>query len=110
MKIVSVSDNDTNMMFQLMGIESYLINEDDFESFKRDFEKILQIPDLGIILLNEQYLVRYQAYIREIKLKRLPIIVEVPNIRGTLSQSYYESFMQKMLNLDFLNTTKPLLD
>lgn len=108
MKIVSVSDIDTNIMFQLMGIESYILNEDNFDSFKKDFEKILQIPDLGVILLNEQYLVRYQSYFKEIKMKRLPLIVEIPNIQGSLSQDYYENFIQKMLNLDFLTTTKTL--
>jgi vacuolar-type H+-ATPase subunit F/Vma7 len=108
MKIISVSDPDTNIMFELMGIDSYALDEEDLDLFKREFEKILHIPDLGVILLNEQYLVRFQAYFKEIKLNRLPIIVEIPNIRSTLNQDYYENFIQKMLNLDFLSATTKL--
>ena len=61
---------------------------------------------MGIIIINEQYLIRYREYFKEIKAQRLPIIVEIPNIEGALSQQYFESFIKTLLGLDYISKAR----
>lgn len=106
MNIIAVADEDTNILFQLLGIESILIKTQEFAAFKQEFDRILKIPNVGIIIINEQFLIRYRDYFREIKARKLPIIVEVPNIEGELSQQYFESFIKALLGLEYISKSK----
>lgn len=106
MKIIAIIDEDANILFQLMGIETMILQADDLPSFRRDFDPLLQKPEIGIIIINEQYLIRFKEYFREIKTRKYPLIVEVPNFEKVLSQNYYENFIRNLLNLDFLAQTE----
>lgn len=102
MKIIAVVDEDANLLFQMLGIDTVMINADNLDSFRSEFDKLLQIHDLGVIIMNEQYLIRFKEYFRDIKSRKFPLIVEVPNFSKTLSQEYFETFIRNMLNLEFL--------
>jgi vacuolar-type H+-ATPase subunit F/Vma7 len=102
MKIVAVSDEDTNSLFQLIGIDAITINTSSAAEFKTEFNKILEKPDVGLIIVNDQYFVRYADYFKELKYRNTPLIVEVPGLHGTLNPDYFESVVKKMLGLEVL--------
>jgi vacuolar-type H+-ATPase subunit F/Vma7 len=106
LNIIAVADEDTNILFQLLGIESFLIKSQDIAEFKKEFDQIIKIPNVGIIIINEQFLIRYRDYFKEIKTQKLPIIVEIPNIEGALSQQYFESFIKTLLGLEYVSKAR----
>ena len=99
MKIISISDEDTNIMFQLIGIQGYIITTNEPDLFKEEFDKILEDPEIGLILMNEKYLVRQEKYFKKLKLKKLPIIVEIPDLKAPFKEKYFRHIIEQFLGL-----------
>jgi vacuolar-type H+-ATPase subunit F/Vma7 len=101
MKIICVADEDTNLMFQLLGIESICIDSEDPDKFIEEFTKILMDKDIGLILIKERYLINQKKFFKTIKNQRLPCIVEIPDIVNPLPEDYFENFIKKYLEIPF---------
>jgi len=99
MKIVSVGDEHLTLMFGLIGITGYKITTDDSDEFKEQFDKILRDKDIGLIIMSEKFLIRFKDYFKTLKARKTPIIIEVPDIRGSLEFEYFQKFIQKYIGL-----------
>jgi vacuolar-type H+-ATPase subunit F/Vma7 len=99
MKIMCVGDNDMCTMFQLLGIEGKNIDSNNSDTFKTEFNELLKDINLGLIIISEKYLIRYPDYFKVVKLRKTPIIVDIPDLKNPLETSYFEAFMKKHLNL-----------
>ncbi len=99
MKIVAVTDEHMNLMFQLVGVETLTIKDPDPEVFEEKFEELFEQEDLGIIIITEQLLMRHRDFLKEFKMKDKPIIVEVPKLIGPLKEEYFENFIKKYIGL-----------
>ncbi len=86
-------------MMQLIGIEGYLISTDVPNQFYREFDKILLDKSIGLILLDEKYLLRYKEYFKHLKLQNIPIIVEIPDLKAPLDKEYFRHLLEQYLNL-----------
>ena len=101
MKIICVADEDTNLMFQLMGIESRYIDPNDDNIFLEEFSKLLKDKEIGLIITKEQYVITHKKFFKTIKSERLPLIVEIPDILNPLAEDYFENFIKKYLEIPF---------
>ncbi|MHA1776498.1 MAG: hypothetical protein DRO88_04035 [Promethearchaeia archaeon] len=99
MNIICIADEDTNIMFGLIGIQGFILPEIDFQAFKSKFEEILANKSIDMILMNEKYLLRFKNYFKNIKGQKYPIIVEIPDIRAPLEGRYFKDFITKYLGL-----------
>jgi len=99
MKIVSVGDEHLNLMFGLIGIEGYKITVSDKDELKEQFDEILKDKDIGLIIISEKFLIQFKDYFKTLKARKVPIIIEVPDIKGTLDFDYFQQFIQKYIGL-----------
>ena len=99
MKIISVAEEDTNVMFGLLGIQGYEIKAQNSREFQIQFDKILQDETIGVILLNEKYLIRFKDYFRKIKIQKSPMIVEIPDMQSSLKDDYFQVLVEKFIGL-----------
>jgi len=99
MKIVSVGDEHLTLMFGLIGITGYEITTDDSDELKEQFDKILRDKDIGLIIISEKFLIRFKNYFKTLKARKTPIIIEIPDIKGSLDFDYFQKFIQKYIGL-----------
>ncbi|MHA1585104.1 MAG: V-type ATP synthase subunit F [Promethearchaeota archaeon] len=99
MKIVCVSDEETNILFGLIGIQGLTIKADNLTTFKQKFEEILEDQEIGVIILSETYLLRYWDYFKVIKLRKSPLIIEVPDMKAPLEEKYFRQLIEHNLGL-----------
>ncbi|MHA1610631.1 MAG: V-type ATP synthase subunit F [Promethearchaeota archaeon] len=99
MTIICVADEDTNIMFGLLGIEGYLLPENDQNKFVREFDKLLHNDEIQLIFMPEKYLVKYKNYFQQIKIQRHPIIVEIPDIKASFNADYFNHHIKQMVGL-----------
>ena len=99
MKIICVSDEETNILFGLIGIQGYSIKADTLDVFKQKFEEILEDQEIGVIILSETYLLRYWDYLKIIKLRKRPLIIEVPDMKAPLQEDYFRQLIEHNLGL-----------
>lgn len=106
MNIICIADEDTNILFGLIGIEGYILPETDFKGFKAGFEEILANKSIDMIIINEKYLLRFSNYFKTIKAQKYPIIVEIPDIRAPLAADYFQDFISKYLGLSLTDVSR----
>ncbi|QEE15871.1 V-type ATP synthase subunit F [Promethearchaeum syntrophicum] len=99
MKIVSVGDEHLNLMFSLIGITGFEITTEDEDELKEQFNEILRDKDIGLIIISEKFLIRFKGFFTSLKKQKSPIIIEVPDIKGTLDFNYFQQFIQKYIGL-----------
>lgn len=99
MKILCVADEDTNIMFGLLGIESRVIQDDNPEKLQQEFDQILQDKDIGVILMKEKYLLANPKYFKNLKTQHLPLIIELPDILNPLLENDFEDYIKKILQI-----------
>lgn len=99
MKIVSVGDEHLNLMFGLIGITGYKITTNDEDELKEQFNEILRDKDIGLIIISEKFLIQFKDYFKTLKARKIPIIIEVPDIKGSLNFDYFQQFIQKYIGL-----------
>jgi len=83
MKMYLISDNvDTRTGMRLAGVEGCVVNSAD--EIKKEMEKVLADPEIGIVLVTEKILKVIPEYFSDIKINRkLPLIVEIPDRHGS---------------------------
>lgn len=101
MKIISVAQEETNIMLGLLGIKGYNLSDQKPQEFKEQFDELLKDETIGIILINEKYFLRNQEYFKKKKNKKHPIIVEIPDIKAPFKEEYYEDLIKKFIGIRF---------
>jgi len=97
MKIISIAGEETNLMFHLLGIEGYTIRSHRPHQFQKEYEKILEDKDIGLVLLDEKHLLRNQDYFKKKKLQTYPVIVEIPDMLAPLGAAHFKSLFEQTL-------------
>lgn len=85
MKIFLLSDNvDTQVGLRLVGIEGIVVHEKDI--FLQELEKVLQNPDIAIVLVTTKLVEMCPDIISDLKLN-VPntLIIEIPDRHGSKS-------------------------
>ena len=67
MKVLAISDEDTNIMFQLIGIDTHVLKSRNQDELEKEFEQILQDSELGVVILNEKYLIRNRDFFKKFR-------------------------------------------
>jgi len=86
-KVVVVGKKDMTLGFSLAGIDDTFTPADEYESKKR-IDKLLESPEVGVILLSESIAEEIREHIRKKERERngtiYPIIVEIPDKEGAI--------------------------
>jgi len=86
-KVVVVGKKDMTLGFSLAGIDETFTPADEYESKKR-IDKLLESPDVGVILLSESIAEKIREHIQEKERERkgtiYPVIVEIPDKEGAV--------------------------
>ncbi len=82
MKFFLISDNtDTQVGLRLAGIEGVVVHSK--KEIINTFEKLINDPEIGIVLITEKLVKLSREYIYDLKLnKDIPLIVEIPDRHG----------------------------
>ena len=99
MKIICVSDEDTNILFRLIGIRGYEISSNNPTIFQEEFDQIVKDKEIGLVLLNEKYFMRQRNYFKQLKLQKTPIIIEIPDMKAPLKETYFRHLIEQYLGL-----------
>lgn len=100
MKIVLFGDEESAIMFHLLGIQAVIHEDPDDPDFETKFDEILEDPDVGIIMITEQILIRHKDYILPIKMeRRSPIIVEIPEMITKFREDYVNEIVKKYIGI-----------
>ncbi|MBS3782324.1 MAG: V-type ATP synthase subunit F [Candidatus Thermoplasmatota archaeon] len=85
--VVVVGKKDMTLGFSLVGIDETFTPTDEYESKKR-INKLLEAPDVGVILLSESIAEDIREHIQKKERERkgtiYPIIVEIPDKKGPI--------------------------
>ncbi|MFP4001479.1 MAG: V-type ATP synthase subunit F [Candidatus Natronoplasma sp.] len=84
-KVVVMGEKDMTLGFSLAGVDETYTPEDDYES-KKQMDKLLESPEVGVILLSERIAENIREHLDEKEQKRkgdiYPVIVEIPDKEG----------------------------
>ncbi|MBS3816227.1 MAG: V-type ATP synthase subunit F [Candidatus Thermoplasmatota archaeon] len=83
-KIVVVGEEDMALGFSLAGANEVFTPEDDYEAKKR-IDKLLESPDVAVILLSEAIAEDIRSHLEEKQQRKddlYPVIVEIPGKEG----------------------------
>jgi vacuolar-type H+-ATPase subunit F/Vma7 len=97
MKIISIAEEETNLMFHLLGIEGFIIRALRPKQFQQEYERIMEDKDIGLVLLDEKHLQHNQDYFKKKKLQTYPVIVEIPDMQAPLNAAQFQSLFEKTL-------------
>lgn len=83
MRFYLISDNvDTQMGMRLAGIEGVVLHEE--EEVRTELLKVMDDPDVAIILMTEKLVKLCDQTVYDLKLNRkCPLIVEIPDRHAT---------------------------
>ncbi len=86
-KVVVVGNKDMALGFSLAGVDESFAPTDEYES-KKQIDKLLESPDVGVILLSESIAEDIRDHLNEKQEKRkdtiYPVIVEIPDKEGPI--------------------------
>ena len=99
MRIVSIADEHTNLMFNLIGIETIDIDAKDSDLYLEKMKELIDDEDIGMIIITEQDLLRHKDYFKTVKMRSNPVIIEVPKLIGPLKEDYFENFIEEFIGL-----------
>lgn len=100
MKIITFGDNESNIVFRLMGIDGILYEEGD-PDFEEKFSKLVDDPEIGIIIITERVFINHQEFILPIKMKRrIPIIIEIPTILNEYLEDYANDIIKSYIGIN----------
>ncbi len=87
-KVVVVGKEDMTLGFSLAGVDEVFSPQDEYEIKKR-IDKLIESPEIGVILLSEQIAKKIREHLDEKKKRRddvYPVIVEIPDKGGPLEE------------------------
>ncbi|MEF8835262.1 MAG: V-type ATP synthase subunit F [Candidatus Thermoplasmatota archaeon] len=86
MKVVVIGKKDMTVGFSLAGVNEAYTPENDYEAKKR-IDKLLETPDVGVILLSESIAEDIREHLQQKKKNKedvYPVIVEIPDKEGAV--------------------------
>ena len=107
--IAAVGDEDLINGMRLAGISKYYIIEEIdqniAENVREALSKLITEPDIGIIIILEEYMSYISDFIshRKREKKTIPIIIDVPSKLGTKYEDitgYYEQVIKQSIGFD----------
>ncbi|MHA1730070.1 MAG: V-type ATP synthase subunit F [Promethearchaeota archaeon] len=103
MKIIMFGDEESTIMFHLIGIEGIIHErEKDDINFKNRFQEVLNDPEVGIIIITERILINHKDFILPLKMqRRIPTIVEIPSMITELHEDYVHDVVKKYIGIKF---------
>lgn len=82
MKMYLISDNvDTWTGMRLAGIEGAVVHER--QELKEQLDLVMADRTIGIVLLTEKFGRDFPDLVNEVKMKHMPLFVEIPDRHGT---------------------------
>lgn len=99
MRVVCLSDEDTVNLFRLIGVEGIILKSEESESFKEQMDELLKNPEIGVIIISERFLLRNTAYLKQIKILKFPVVVELPDIANPITEEYFEEIIKKNIGI-----------
>jgi len=106
--IAAIGDEDLISGLRLAGISRYFVIEDKpdaSEEVRKALSNLIGEPDVGVIVILEDYVKYAQDLIAQVKETRklTPVIVEVPSKYGTSYQDvreYYKKYARAFIGFD----------
>ena len=95
-----ISDNvDTLTGMRLAGVEGCVVHER--QELKEALERVLEDPQVGIILLTEKFGREFPDIINDVRLNRkFPLLIEIPDRHGTgRRQDFITSYLNEAIGL-----------
>ena len=81
MKFFLIGDEDALLGFGMVGVEGILVRS--ANEAAHALERVLENPDIGIILINERIADLIRVQVNQFVFKReFPLILEIPDRRG----------------------------
>jgi vacuolar-type H+-ATPase subunit F/Vma7 len=94
-KVICISDHETKVLFNLLGVDALVVDQNDDKTFIEYINKILANEEYGLVIINERMFIRNKQYILKIKTeRRFPVIIEIPDLFTSTKKEY----MVEMLN------------
>lgn len=86
-KVVALGKSDMTLGFSLAGIDDSIDPEDEYEA-KKTLDRLVESPDIGVILLSETLAEEIREKLDRISRKKelYPVIVEIPDKEGPLEE------------------------
>ncbi len=100
MRAVAIGDLDFIIGFRLSGIDGIKIEND--SKFLDEFKKLSENKDVGIIIVQEKYYIKFKKEIESIISERLyPIVVSIPGKEGKISKEFLlSSLIKKAIGIE----------
>ncbi len=85
MRISVLGDKDTVLGFSLTGIKD-LYHVEDSEKARDVLKKIINEPEIGVIILSEKFAVELRDDIKRMREQKplYPILIEIPDKKGSI--------------------------
>ena len=106
--IAVIGDEDLVNGLRLAGVRRYHVVTNDHdvgEEVKQALTKVIDEPDVGIIVILEDYVKYIEDLVAQVKERKVlpPIIIEVPSKYGTRYDNvtqYYKAYIRKFIGFD----------
>jgi vacuolar-type H+-ATPase subunit F/Vma7 len=106
--IAVIGDEDLVSGLRLAGVRRYRVIEDSADSaeqVRKALGEFIDDPEVGIIVVLEEYLPHIEQMISQAKEKgaSAPVVIEVPSKRGTRYEDitkYYKEYIRKFIGFD----------
>ncbi len=93
MRAVAIGEYDFVLGFRFSGIDGIIIEDD--SKLIDTFKKLLERKDIGIIIIQEKFFVKFRDVLESLLEGKLyPVIVSIPGKEGKISK---EDFLSKLI-------------
>lgn len=100
-KILCISDHETKVLFNLLGIDALVVAQNDDKTFLDYMNRILTDETIGLVLINERIFIRNKQFVLKIKTeRRSPVILEIPDIFVSTKKDYVEEILKEFIGLE----------
>jgi len=106
--IAVIGDEDLVNGLRLAGVRRYYIIKNDHdtgEEVRRALTEMMEEPNIGLIVILEDYMKHVEDLIAQVKERKVspPVIIEVPSKYGTRYEDvakYYKAYIRKFIGFD----------
>ncbi|MBN1862775.1 MAG: V-type ATP synthase subunit F [Dehalococcoidales bacterium] len=105
-EIAVIGDEDLVSGMRLAGVRRYrIISEGDKEEVRRALSELFDEPDVGIVVILEDYMEYVSDLIAQAQERKAspPVVIEVPSKYGTRYKDvtqYYKAYIRKFIGFD----------
>ena len=100
-KIICISDHETKVLFNLLGIDALVVDQTDDKTFLEYMNRILSDDTVGLVLINERLFIRNKQFVLKIKTeRRSPVIIEIPDLFISTKKDYMQEILKEFIGLE----------